>query len=103
MNQANWSLYLLRNERGALYTGITTDVNRRLREHRGELRGAARYTRACKELELVYVCEIGSRSLALQVESRIKKLSKAAKEELLSMQLECGPLLERLQFSCSQS
>jgi len=101
VSEANWSLYLLRNERGALYTGVTTDINRRLREHRGELRGAARFTRACKELELVYTCEIGSRGLALRVESRIKKLSKAAKEELLAMQLECGPLLERLELPSS--
>jgi len=99
MSDKTWSLYLLRNERGALYTGVTTDVDRRLREHRGELRGAARFTRACKELELVYACAIGSRSLALRAESRVKKLSKADKEELLSMQLELGPLLEQLRLS----
>jgi len=98
MSDKTWSLYLLRNERGALYTGVTTDVERRLREHRGELRGAARFTRACKELELVYSCAIGTRSLALKVESRVKKLSKADKEELLALQLESAALLERLRL-----
>jgi len=85
MSEPGWTLYLLRNERGALYTGITTDLHRRMREHRGEIRGAARYTRACRALEVVYSCTIGSRSLALKTESRIKQLAKPAKEKLVTL------------------
>ncbi|PLY02206.1 MAG: hypothetical protein C0624_09100 [Desulfuromonas sp.] len=96
MSDKPWSLYLLRNERGALYTGITTDVHRRLREHRGELKGAARFTRACKKLELVYHCTLGSRSLALKAEARLKRLPKSAKEKLVSMQPTAAELLKHL-------
>jgi len=82
-----WSVYLLRNERGALYAGVSTDPERRLAEHRSGLSKGAKYTRACKSLELVYCCEVGSRGVALRVESRIKKLRKVDKEDLVS----CGP------------
>jgi putative endonuclease len=78
-----WSVYLLRNERGALYTGISNDPERRLAEHRSGLSRGAKYTRACRSLELVFCCEVGTRGGASRVESRIKKLSKAEKEALV--------------------
>jgi len=78
-----WSIYVLRCDGTALYTGITTDVARRFREHcRGGAR-AARYTRACRTLELVYSREIGARSLALQAEYRLKRLPAASKQHLI--------------------
>jgi len=60
---ANWSLYLLRDETNSLYTGITTDVERRLSEHRENSRYGAKYTRSRKQLELVYSCELGELAL----------------------------------------
>jgi putative endonuclease len=79
-----WSVYILRNERNALYTGISNDLPRRLAEHRaGGYRGA-RFTRGCTTLELVYHCQLGDRSLALKVELRIKKLHKKRKEALVA-------------------
>jgi putative endonuclease len=96
MTGSTWTLYLLRNERGALYTGITTDLERRLSEHRGESRKGARYTRACKNLDLVFSCAIGDRSAALKAEARIKKLRKAEKEELVSKQPDRDSLLNQL-------
>ena len=75
-----WTVYILRNENNALYTGITTDLNRRLNEHKNKLGKGAKYTRSCKELELVFHCEIGERSPALKVEAKIKRLKKAKKE-----------------------
>lgn len=99
MSANTWTLYLLRNERGALYTGITTDLERRQRQHRGDLSGAARYTRACKSLELVYSCEIGSHSLALKTEMRIKRLPKKTKEQLVSRGLPREALLEQLELA----
>ncbi len=99
MSAPGWTLYLLRNERGALYTGITTDLQRRMREHRGELRGAARYTRACKTLELVYNCRIGPRGLALQAERRVKSLAKTSKEELVATSPGRAGLLAFLELS----
>jgi len=80
---ANWSLYLLRDETNSLYTGITTDVERRLSEHRENSRYGAKYTRSRKQLELVYSCELGDRSLASRAEYRLKRLVKKEKEAIV--------------------
>jgi len=96
-----WFLYLLRNERDALYAGITTDICRRLDEHRERGTRGARYTRGCASLVLVYDCEIGSRSLALKAERRVKNLSKARKERLVSSRPDCRRLLEILDLSAA--
>lgn len=79
----NWSLYLLRDETNSLYTGITTDVERRLSEHQQNSRYGAKYTRSKKQLELVYSCELGDRSLASRAEYRLKRLVKREKEEIV--------------------
>jgi putative endonuclease len=77
-----WSLYLLRTRDGALYTGIALDVDKRLAEHTGGLRGA-KALRGRGPLELVYRAEVGERGLAQGLEHRIKKLVKADKEQLV--------------------
>ncbi len=66
----------------SLYTGITTDVARRFAEHQGNSYSKAKYLRGKDPLALVFQKKVGSKSLALGVESRIKKLPKARKEEL---------------------
>ena len=81
---ADWSLYLVRCRDGSLYTGITTDVNRRFAEHQGKGDTGAKYLRGRGPLMLVFQKKLGNRSLAQGVESRVKKLSKARKEELIS-------------------
>ena len=78
----DWYLYMVRCRDGSLYTGITTDVARRFAEHQGNGDSGAKYLRRRGPLELVFQRKLGSRSLALFVENRIKKLSKARKEEL---------------------
>jgi len=78
-----WSVYLLRCGNGTLYTGIATDVSRRLAEHREAKVKGAKYLRARGPLRLVFKKAIGSKGLALSVEARIKKLSKARKEALI--------------------
>lgn len=80
----DWYLYLLRCRDGSLYTGITTDVTRRFAEHQGNGDTGAKYLRGRKPLILVFQKKIGSRGVALAVESRVKKLSKSKKENLLS-------------------
>jgi len=78
----NWYVYLLRCRNGALYTGVTTDVARRVALHnRG--RGAA-YTRLNGPAELVYVEEAEGRGAALQREHEIKRWPKRRKEGLLT-------------------
>ncbi len=79
----DWHLYLIRCYKGSLYTGITTNVARRFVEHQGNNGVGAKYLRGRGPLLLVFQKKLGSRSLALGVESKVKKLSKARKEELI--------------------
>ncbi len=74
-------VYILRCGDGSLYTGITKDLDRRLAQHRAGR--ASRYTRAHLPVTLVWSVELGSWTLALREERRIKALRKTAKEELL--------------------
>ncbi len=78
-----WYLYLIRCRDGNLYTGITTDVARRFSEHQESNGAGAKYLRGRGPLELVFQKRVGNRSLALGVENKVKKLSKARKEELI--------------------
>lgn len=78
-----WHLYLVRCRDGSLYTGITTDVARRFAEHQENNGTGAKYLRGRMPLALVFQKKLGSRSLALGVEIKVKKLSKARKEELI--------------------
>ena len=76
-----WYLYILRCGDGTLYTGITTDVERRLEEHR-QGRGA-KYTRGRGPLELAYQEECGAHSEALKREYTVKQLTREEKENLI--------------------
>lgn len=76
-----WSVYMLRCADGTLYTGIATDVQRRIGEHELGNRGA-KYLRGRGPLELVFERVIGDRSAAMRVEHCIKQLPKTEKEEL---------------------
>ena len=83
MGQPRWCVYLVRCGTGALYTGIATDVARRLTEHRQARGKGAKYLRGRGPLRLVFEKKVGTKGLALSVESHIKKLSKARKEALI--------------------
>ena len=76
-----WKLYILRCGDGTLYTGITTDVAKRLEVHRSGK--GAKYTRSRGPLELVYEVECGDHSAALKRELEIKKLSREEKMKLI--------------------
>ena len=75
-----WSIYLVRCSDGSIYTGISTDVERRIGEHEAGARGA-RYLRGKGPLELVYTREVGNRSIASQLETRIKRLPSTDKSD----------------------
>ncbi|MBI4683479.1 MAG: GIY-YIG nuclease family protein [Nitrospirae bacterium] len=75
-----WFLYMIRCKDGSLYTGITTDVKRRFEEHHGDDGKGSKYLRGKAPLKLVLKKKIGSRSLALKVEDKVKKLTKTKKE-----------------------
>jgi len=78
---AVWSLYILECGDGSLYTGVTTDIDRRLREHQEGT--GARYTRTHSPVFLVYKEECGSRSRALSRECAVKSLPRRKKDELI--------------------
>lgn len=81
-NKIEWFLYLIRCKRGQLYTGISTDVERRFAEHQSGK--GAKYLRGKTPLQLVFQHKIGSHSEALKMEAIVKKWPKAEKEKLLN-------------------
>lgn len=86
----SWYVYMIRANDNSLYTGITTDLARRLAEHRGESAGTfkgAKALRSKRRLEMVFSHAVENRSEASRVESRIKRLSKAKKEALVNGRL----------------
>jgi putative endonuclease len=74
-------VYVLRCGDETLYTGYTTDVDRRLSEHRAGT--GAKYTRGRAPLDLVHVESYDSRSAAMSREWEIKALPRPRKEELI--------------------
>jgi putative endonuclease len=77
-----------------VYTGITTDVARRIDEHRAGKRGA-RYLRARRPIELLYATPVGDRSAASVAEHAVKSLDKSQKEALAAGVLSLSTVLER--------
>ena len=75
-------LYLLKCKDKTLYTGITVDLNRRVREHNSSKLGS-KYTAARRPVKLVYAKKFRSRALATKAEYRIKQLSKKEKLKLI--------------------
>lgn len=82
MSGARYSLYIVRCGDGSLYTGIATDVERRLREHESGKRGA-RYLRGRGPLQLEFCESLGTRGEAQQLEHRVKRLNREQKEALI--------------------
>jgi putative endonuclease len=78
-----WFVYMIRTNDGQLYTGITTDIQRRWREHSSG-KGGARYFRARKPERLCLLEEHADRSSASKREAEIKKLTKTLKETLIA-------------------
>ena len=77
-----WFVYVLRCKDRSLYTGVTTDAQRRLAEH-NDGRGA-RYTRSRGPVELVYLEKATDRGAALKRESEIKRMSTVGKRALVA-------------------
>ena len=74
-----WYLYIIRTADEKLYAGISTDVERRFREHQAQGHLTAKYLRSHKPQALVFSQMIGSRSLALKVEYHFKRLGRSRK------------------------
>ncbi len=76
-----WHVYILRCSDGSLYTGITSDLHRRLQQHQSGK--ASRYTRSRLPVQLIYHEPAKNRSTALKREAALKALSRQQKESLI--------------------
>ncbi len=79
----SWYVYMLRCADDSLYTGVTTDPARRLRQHNGELVGGAKYTRLRRPVAMIWQELHPDRSSAAKREYAIKQLPRQAKLKLL--------------------
>jgi putative endonuclease len=84
MTKLAYWLYIVACADGTYYTGIATDVPRRLLEHNGAKGRGARYTASRRPVALVYEAEFATRSEALKEEARIKRLNRQQKQALIS-------------------
>ena len=83
-SEKHWFVYMLKCSDGTLYTGITTDLKRRVAEHNSAK--AAKYTRARQPVVLVFSKNAQDRSHASKEEAKLKKLSR--EEKLMLFQSE---------------
>ena len=81
---SDWYVYMLRCADNTLYTGITTNVERRVGEHNNSDRLAARYTRARRPVVLVWKEHHANRSSASKREAALKKMNRSLKEQLFN-------------------
>lgn len=87
-----WNVYILLCSDGSVYTGITKDVERRLREHNSGK--GAKYTRSKRPVSLLRTWGVFSHSIALKLEMRIKSMDRRKKDQLLD--LDVKKLIERV-------
>lgn len=97
VNADTYSVYMLRCADGSLYTGITTDISRRLQEHQSSRRGA-KFLRGRGPLTLEFHQAVGDRGDASRVEYVLKNLAKADKEALVSGRISLVDLIAGLQL-----
>ena len=93
---SDWYLYLIRCRDNTLYTGISTDVDRRFEQHQSEGYAASKYLKGRGPLSLVFKEKLGSRSLALKVEHRVKRMTKARKEKLIKVSGYAAQIVNRV-------
>jgi len=74
-----WYVYLIENTAGVYYCGITTDIFRRLKEHNGELPGGAKFTKRGRPWTMVWSTQVPTRSEALKLEDKVKRVNKSKK------------------------
>jgi putative endonuclease len=80
---SDWYLYVIRCRDGTLYTGISTDVDRRFTEHQRGGHAGSKYLKGRSPLTLLLRKKLGSRQLASKVEYLFKRLPKAGKERII--------------------
>ena len=78
-----WFMYVLECSDSTLYTGITTNIHRRINEHNTSIKGA-KYTRNRRPVKLLYKIEFENRSSASKAEIRFKKLTRKQKLDIIN-------------------
>lgn len=86
MSESSWFVYIIQTLKNRLYTGITTNVERRFQEHSGDLPRGAKFFRSDKPEKIVYLEACKTRSDALIREAQIKRLSRVQKENFIKAQ-----------------
>ena len=84
MKQKTWYVYMITNQKGHLYTGITTDLKRRLNEHLNSPSGA-KFFHFGQAQKIVFSKKCNNRSEASKLEARIKKMSRKKKLDLVGV------------------
>jgi len=82
MKQVKWFVYIIQSEKGHLYTGITTDVERRFKEHSDSPKGA-KYFRGKVPVEVVFTKNFKDRSSASKFEAAVKKMTRINKIKMI--------------------
>lgn len=67
-----------------IYTGITSDYNRRLRQHKGEISGGAKFTRSHKPIKYLAIWYCNDNNKARSIEKQLQNLSRIQKEKYVS-------------------
>lgn len=83
-----WTVYMLRCSDGSFYTGITNDLEKRLKRHQSG-RGA-KYTRCRRPVEVVHTEPAADRRSAMRREIAIKRMTRAAKMRLIQLPSSTG-------------
>ena len=78
-----WYVYIIESDIGSLYTGISTDVIRRFKEHSSKGPKGAKFFRSCCPKSIAWQEEHENRSSALQRELAIKKMTREEKLQLI--------------------
>lgn len=79
----NYFVYILKCADKSFYTGIAKNLQQRIKQHNGQIKGGATYTRTRQPVKLFYSEEFSTRSEALKREHQIKKLTHSQKANLL--------------------
>ena len=82
-DEKNWEVYIIESEAGTLYTGISTDIERRFQEHKSGTGKGARYFHMTSPRRIVFREKHANRSEASRREREIKKMTRAMKQELI--------------------
>ncbi len=89
-----WYIYVLLCNDNSFYCGITTNLARRLKQHNGEIKGGAKYTRGRGPHRIVYIKKAMNRSIASKFEYQFKQLSRKKKIDYLIHQPLAQDLLQ---------